>query len=203
MSSRTTSDISDVYSWCNVGPTSRSLERIVNIIRKWHTEIGTVRNRCSFSHYYLNAWRIIKVTKVRICSYIYRSVFSPSDRRSRRSTLHPVADMFLPTPIRLLWEIFMHAVDIVRRLFTPISTTAYSQVLIFRTEWTLAFCRERKCPSVDIIAASGIRIRALSIESGILPHPGGSLAESGYSKYSPEKCLNEAKSWIDLVMVCS
>ena len=37
--------------------------------------------------------------------FTYSAASSPLDR-SKRSTLHPLADLFIPTPPRLLWEAF-------------------------------------------------------------------------------------------------
>ena len=42
-----------------------------------------------------------------------------------------LADLFIPTPSRLLWEAFSHAAISARRLFIDISTAIYSQVLIY------------------------------------------------------------------------
>ena len=50
---------------------------------------------------------------------------------SKRFTLHPLADQFILTPTQLLWEAFSHAVITARSLCARISTTVYSQVLIY------------------------------------------------------------------------
>ena len=42
-----------------------------------------------------------------------------------------------------------------QRLFTHISTTVYSQVLIYTAEWTEASWRERKCPNFETVAKGG------------------------------------------------
>ena len=49
------------------------------------------------------------------------------------STLHiaHLADVFIPTSIRLRWEAFSNATIIARKLFTQIPTAVYSQVLIY------------------------------------------------------------------------
>ena len=46
----------------------------------------------------------------------------------------PPADLFIPTPTRLLWEAFSHSAINARRLFADISTTVYSRVLIYTAE---------------------------------------------------------------------
>ena len=48
----------------------------------------------------------------------------------KRFTLHPLLDLFNPTPSRLVWEAFSHAAITARRLFVHISTTVCSNVLI-------------------------------------------------------------------------
>ena len=58
---------------------------------------------------------------------------------------------------------------IAQRLFTHISTTVYSQVLIHTAESTEASWRERKCPNFETVAKR-IRTRALSIASPAFYH---------------------------------
>ena len=53
---------------------------------------------------------------------------------SKQFTLHPLADLFIPTPFRLLWEAFSHTALTARRLFVQISISVYSQVLIYTVE---------------------------------------------------------------------
>ena len=51
-----------------------------------------------------SGWRRINYNKkVKVCFYI--AVSSPLDR-SKRFTLHPMTDLFVPTPTRYLWEAF-------------------------------------------------------------------------------------------------
>ena len=59
----------------------------------------------------------VKRKKVKVCFYI-------------TTYHHPLADLFIPTSTRLLWEALSHAAINARRLFTYISTAVYSQVLI-------------------------------------------------------------------------
>ena len=60
--------------------------------------------------------------------FLYSAVSSPCDC-SNRLTLYPLADLFIPTPSRLLWEAFT-----ARRQFVPISIYVYSQVVIYTGE---------------------------------------------------------------------
>ena len=61
----------------------------------------------------------------KVCVYII-SVSSPLDR-SKRFTLHPIADVFIQTPTRLIWEAFSHVA--ITWLSTHISTTV--QIIIY------------------------------------------------------------------------
>ena len=54
--------------------------------------------------------------------FLYSAVSGPQDC-SKRFTLHPLADLFIPRPSQLLWEVFSHAAIAARRLFVHISTT--------------------------------------------------------------------------------
>ena len=49
----------------------------------------------------------VPTTKIKKCKgmFLYSTVSSPLDR-SERFTLRPLADLFIPTPTRLLWEAF-------------------------------------------------------------------------------------------------
>ena len=51
--------------------------------------------------------------------------------QSKGFILHPLVDLFIPTPTQLLWEAFSLAVITVQRLFVHISTTVYSQEVIY------------------------------------------------------------------------
>ena len=54
--------------------------------------------------------------------FLYSAVSGPYDC-SKRFTLHPLVDLFIPRPSQLLWEVFSHAVVAARRLLVHISTT--------------------------------------------------------------------------------
>ena len=111
---------------------------------------------------------------------------------SKRFTLHPLADLLIAIPTRLLWEAFRHAAITASRLFTHISTALYSQVFIFTAEWTGALWRTKMTKlrnsskgdsnpgSLDWVQHSTGELRhsahqpknitrALSIECSILP----------------------------------
>ena len=74
--------------------------------------------------------------------FLYSMVSSPLDW-SKRFTLHPMTDMFIPTSFRLLWEAFSHVVITARRLFVQISLSVCSQVLILN-EIAKALKRQQK-----------------------------------------------------------
>ena len=90
-------------------------------------------------------------------------------RWTAQSALHfpPLTDLFIPvhsyTVPGFSWKHSIHAA-IAQRLFTHISTTVYSQVLIYTAESTEASWSERKCPNFETVT-TGIRTRALSIAS--------------------------------------
>ena len=80
-------------------------------------------------------WLLVKV-KVKVWFYI---ALYPV-RWTAQSALHspPLADLFIPTPILgFSWKHSSHAA-IAQGLFTHISTTVYSQVLIYTAESTEA-----------------------------------------------------------------
>ena len=70
--------------------------------------------------------------KVKTC-FVYSLVSSPLDR-SKHFTLYPLADLFIPTSTRLLCEAFWPCSNYAQRLITCISTTVYSQVLIYENK---------------------------------------------------------------------
>ena len=75
-------------------------------------------------------WNSKYASPVKVCCYTARY----SVRRTVQSALHkfhPLAELFIPSPARLLWEALSHYAITARRLFTHISTTVYSQVLIY------------------------------------------------------------------------
>ena len=64
-------------------------------------------------------------------TFLYSTVFTLLDR-SKRFTLHTLADQFILAPTRLLWEEFSHAAITVNRLFTdtfpPLPFTQLSEL---------------------------------------------------------------------------
>ena len=61
---------------------------------------------------------------------LYSAVYSPFDR-SKRLTLHPLADLFIPTPTPIPWEAFSHAA-ITLRLFTQFPPPSITRYLFIR-----------------------------------------------------------------------
>ena len=51
---------------------------------------------------------------------------------SKCITLHHLADLFIRTPTRFLWEVFSHCA---KTTHSPIPTTVLHQVLVYTTEW--------------------------------------------------------------------
>ena len=82
-------------------------------------------------------------------AFLYSAVSSHWDC-SKRFTLHPLADMFIPTPFGFIWEAFSHAALIARRLFVHISISVCSQVLIYTAERTVTMWNERNCQSFEM-----------------------------------------------------
>ena len=54
-----------------------------------------------------------------------------------KSSLHPLADLFIPTLSRLFWGAFSQSAITAQKLFVHISTSVCSQVLIYTAEWTV------------------------------------------------------------------
>ena len=65
-------------------------------------------------------------SSVNLISSLYSVVSIPWDC-SKRFTLHPLADLFIPTPTRLLWEAVSHAAITARRLFVQICQSLSSK----------------------------------------------------------------------------
>ena len=61
--------------------------------------------------------------------FLYSAVSSPLDR-SKRFTLHPLADLLIPAPTRLVWEAFSHAAVAAQNLITHIFTDVDNRILI-------------------------------------------------------------------------
>ena len=94
---------------------------------------------------------------------LYSAVSSPLDRSKRFTLSSPGRPVHSDTVLGFSWKHSSHAA-IAQRLFTHISTTVYSQVLIYTAESTEASWSERKCPNFETVT-TGIRTRALSIAS--------------------------------------
>ena len=102
-------------------------------------------------------------------SYVDRGMFSYVDRPKCLFTLHPLADLFIPTPTRLLWEAFSHAAISGWILHIHISTTVYIQVLIYTAGWTGASWRRRKHPTFWDGSKENSSPSSLDLDSSILP----------------------------------
>ena len=63
-----------------------------------------------------------------------------------------LAEVFISTTIRLLWEVFSHSQITTRRLFASIFPPLHSRASIYTAEWTGASERVRKCPSFEMAA---------------------------------------------------
>ena len=94
---------------------------------------------------------------------LYSAVSSPLDRSKRFTLSSPGRPVHSDTVLGFSWKHSSHAA-IAQRLFTHISTTVYSQVLIYTAESTETSWSERKCPTFETVT-TGIRTRALSIAS--------------------------------------
>ena len=77
---------------------------------------------------------------------LYSAVSSPLDRSKRFTLSSPGRPVHSDTVLGFSWKHSSHAA-IAQRLFTHISTTVYSQVLIYTAESTEALWSERKCPN--------------------------------------------------------
>ena len=76
---------------------------------------------------------------------LYCTVSSPSDR-SNRFTLHPKADLFIPTPTRIPCEAFRPAVFTVH---SHIVTAVHTQIIVSKTEGIDASRTERCCLNIE------------------------------------------------------
>ena len=81
---------------------------------------------------------------------LYSAVSSPLDRSKRFTLSSPGRPVHSDTVLGFSWKHSSHAA-IAQRLFTHISTTVYSQVLIYTAESTEASWSERKCPNFDTV----------------------------------------------------
>ena len=105
--------------------------------------------------------------KKKVCFYIAQYPV----RWTAQSASHfssPGRPVHSDTVLGYSWKHSSYAA-ITQRLFTDMSTTVYSQVLIYTAESTEASWRERKCPNFEKVA-KGIWTRALSIASPAFYH---------------------------------
>ena len=126
----------------------------------WTTELRFLRILSQYKLLYQPYidWRPLKKGMV-----LYSAVSSPLDRSKRFTLSSPGRPVHSDTVLGFSWKHSSHAA-IAQRLFTHISTTVYSQVLIYTAESTEASWSERKCPNFETVT-TGIRTRALSIAS--------------------------------------
>ena len=103
------------------------------------------------------------IRQVKNGMFLYSAVSSPLDRSNRFTLSLPWQTCSFRHQLGFSWKHSSHAA-ITQRLFTHISTTGYSQVIIYTAEWTETRRRERKCPNFETVAKE-IRTRALSIAS--------------------------------------
>ena len=96
-----------------------------------------------------------KQVNAQTCMFLYCAVSSPWDCSKQCAfhplthlTLHPLTDLFVPTPSRLLWEAFGHAAIAARRPLIK-SISVCSQILINTTEVSVATWGERNCQSFE------------------------------------------------------
>ena len=94
---------------------------------------------------------------------LYSAVSSPLDRSKRFTLSSPGRPVHSDTVLGFSWKHSSHAA-IAQRLFTHMSTTVYSQALIYTAESTEASWSEIKCPNFETVT-TGIRTRAVSIPS--------------------------------------
>ena len=95
-------------------------------------------------------------------SFLYSAVSSPWDC-SKRFILHPLAEIFIPTPSQLLWEAFSHAAITARRLFVQMSVYVCIQAVIYTAELT-GNVGLTKLPELRN-GSKRVRTRFISIES--------------------------------------
>ena len=93
------------------------------------------RHIATFSiNFYINMFRTVMVFMV---FFLYSAVSSPLDRSKRFTLSSPGRPVHSDTVLGFSWKHSSHAA-IAQRLFTHISTTVYSQVLIYTAESTEA-----------------------------------------------------------------
>ena len=109
---------------------------------------GTLDNkvRCVSAIFSKECYQNIKVKVKGKGMVLYSAVSSPLDRSKRFTLSSPGRPVHSDTVLGFSWKHSSHAA-IAQRLFTHISTTVYSQVLIYTAESTEASWSERKCPN--------------------------------------------------------
>ena len=97
--------------------------------------------------------------------FLYSAVSSPLDRSKRFTLFLPWQTSSFRHQLGFSWKHSrISSSNYAQWLFTQMSTTIYSQVLIYSAEWTGASRRERKCPNFETVP-KGIRTRAPLIAS--------------------------------------
>ena len=99
--------------------------------------------------------------------FLYSVVSSPLDR-SKSFTRHLMADLFIPAPTWLLWKAFQPCSNYTRRPFAHISTTVYSQVVIYTAESIGTSMEKTKMPKFRYGSRGDSNPHSLDCESGIL-----------------------------------
>ena len=96
---------------------------------------------------------------------LYSAVSSPLDRSKRFTLSSPGRPVHSDTVLGFSWKHSSHAAAIAQRLFTHISTTVYSQVLIYTAE-----SKRKKIPKLRNDNNRDSNPGSLDCESGILPN---------------------------------
>ena len=103
--------------------------------------------------------KLVLSIPVKICSH---NTVSSRSSSSNHSALHPLVDLLIATPTRLLWEAFNHAGITARRPFTyvipPLSTARCSFIQLSELGHRRG---NKKCPCFDT-AAKGFELGGLS-----------------------------------------
>ena len=112
---------------------------------------------------------IIMIWKQTLFSFLlYSAVSSPLDRSKRFTLILPWQTCSFRHQLGFSWKHSSHAA-IAQRLLIHMSTTVYSQVLIYTAESTEAPWSERECPNFETVAKVDSNPGSLACESGILP----------------------------------
>ena len=106
--------------------------------------------------------------------FLYSAVSSPWDC-SKRFTLHPQADLFIPRPFQFLWEVFSNVAINARRLFVHVSTTvciarySFIQLSELWQRGVIKLAKGSKRPQWDL--KPGSLDSESSILTSLLSHP--------------------------------